>query len=56
MMQLTGQNRFTRSLSGGYEMTNGSRVRKLFFILIMLLIYAGPLSCHLGLHVIRESD
>ena len=31
MMQLTGQNRFTRSLSGGYKMTNGSRVRKLFF-------------------------
>ena len=24
MMQLTGQNRFTRSLSGGYKMTNGS--------------------------------
>ena len=31
MMQLTGQNRFTRSLSGGYKMTNGSCVRKLFF-------------------------
>ena len=31
MMQLTGQKRFTRSLSGGYKMTNGSRVRKLFF-------------------------
>ena len=31
MMQLTGQNRFTRSLSGGYKMMNGSRVRKLFF-------------------------
>ena len=31
MMQLTGQNQFTRSLSGGYKMTNGSRVRKLFF-------------------------
>ena len=31
MMQLTGQNRFTRSLSGGYKMTNGSHVRKLFF-------------------------
>ena len=30
MMQLTGQNRFTRSLSGGYKMTNGSRVCKLF--------------------------
>ena len=26
MMQLTGQNRFTRSLSGGYKMTNGSHV------------------------------
>ena len=25
-MQLTGQNWFTRSLSGGYKMTNGSRV------------------------------
>ena len=25
MMQLTGQNRFTRSLSGSYKMTNGSR-------------------------------
>ena len=24
-MQLTGQNRFTRSLSGGYKTTNGSR-------------------------------
>ena len=31
MMQLTGKNRFTRSLSGGYKMMNGSRVRKLFF-------------------------
>ena len=31
MMQLTDQNRFTRSLSGGYKMANGSRVRKLFF-------------------------
>ena len=31
MMQLTGQNWFTRSLSGGYKMTNGSRVRKSFF-------------------------
>ena len=30
IMQLTGQNRFTRSLSGGYKMTNGS-VHKLFF-------------------------
>ena len=30
MMQLTGQNRFTRSLSGGYKMMNGS-VHKLFF-------------------------
>ena len=30
MMQLTGQNWFTRSLSGGYKMTYGSRVRKLF--------------------------
>ena len=27
MMHLTDQNRFTRSLSGGYKMTNGSRVR-----------------------------
>ena len=27
MQQMTGQNRFTRSLSGGYKMTNGSRVR-----------------------------
>ena len=26
MMQLSGQNWFTRSLSGGYKMTNGSRV------------------------------
>ena len=25
MMQLTGQNRFTRTLSGSYKMTNGSR-------------------------------
>ena len=25
MMQLTGQNRLTRSLSGTYKMTNGSR-------------------------------
>ena len=31
MMQVTGQNRFTRSLSGGYKMMNGSHVRKLFF-------------------------
>ena len=31
MMQLTSQNRFTRSLSGGYKMANGSCVRKLFF-------------------------
>ena len=31
MMQLTGQNQFTRSLSGGYRMTNGSCVRQLFF-------------------------
>ena len=31
MMQLTGQNWSTKSLSGGYKMTNGSRVRKLFF-------------------------
>ena len=30
MMQLTGQNWFTRSLSGRYKMTDGSRVRKLF--------------------------
>ena len=30
MMQLTGQNWFMRSLSGGFKMTNGSRVRKLF--------------------------
>ena len=30
-MQFAGQNRFTRSLSGGYKMTNGSHVRKLFF-------------------------
>ena len=28
-MQFTRQNRFTRSCSGGYKMTNGSRVRKL---------------------------
>ena len=31
MTKLTWQNRFTRSLSGGYKMTNSSRVRKLFF-------------------------
>ena len=31
MMQLTGQNWFTRSLSGSYKMMNGSRVRNLFF-------------------------
>ena len=31
MMQLTGQNQFTRSLSGSHKMTNGSCVRKLFF-------------------------
>ena len=31
VMQLTGQSQFTRSLSGGYKMMNGSRVRKLFF-------------------------
>ena len=31
IMQLTGQKRFMRSLSGGYKMTNGSRVRKLFW-------------------------
>ena len=31
MIQLTGQNQFKRSLSGGYKMTNGSCVRKLFF-------------------------
>ena len=30
MMQLTGQSQFTRSLSGGYKITNGSHVRKLF--------------------------
>ena len=30
MMQWTGQNWFTSSLSGSYKMTNGSRVRKLF--------------------------
>ena len=30
-MQLTCQNGFARSLSGGYKMTNGSHVRKLFF-------------------------
>ena len=29
MMQLTGQNGFMRSLSGGYKMMNGSRVGKL---------------------------
>ena len=29
MKQLTSQNRFMRRLSGGYKMTNGSRVRKL---------------------------
>ena len=28
-VQLTGQNRFTRSFSGGYKMMNGSCVRKL---------------------------
>jgi len=32
MMQLTGQNQFTRSLSGGYKMMNGSRVHNLFFM------------------------
>ena len=26
-MQLTSKNRFTRSLSGGYKMTNGNHVR-----------------------------
>ena len=26
MVQFTGQNRFTRSLSGGYKMMNGSHV------------------------------
>ena len=31
MMQLTGQNRFASILSGGYEVMNGSHVRKLFF-------------------------
>ena len=31
MMQLAGQNWFTRSLSGSYKMTNDSRVHKLFF-------------------------
>ena len=31
MMQLTGQNWFTRSLSCSYKMTNGSPVHKLFF-------------------------
>ena len=31
MMQLTGQNWFTKRLSGRYKMTNGSRVCKLFF-------------------------
>ena len=30
-MQLTGQNRFTRILSGSYRITNGIRVLKLFF-------------------------
>ena len=30
-MQLTSQNQFMRSLSGGYKRTNGSRVCKLFF-------------------------
>ena len=29
-MLLTGQNQFTRGLSGSYKMTNGSHVRKLF--------------------------
>ena len=29
-LQLTGRNRFTRSFSGSYKMTNGSRVCKLF--------------------------
>jgi len=28
-MQFTHQNQYTRSFSGGYKMTNGSRVRKL---------------------------
>ena len=28
MMKLTGQNPFTKSLSGGYKITNGSHVRK----------------------------
>ena len=28
-MQLTCRNRFKRSFSGGYKVTNGSRVRKL---------------------------
>ena len=28
MKQLTSQNRFIRSLSGGYKMTNGSHVHK----------------------------
>ena len=28
---MTGQNRFARSLSGGYKITNGSGVHKLFF-------------------------
>jgi len=32
MMQLTSQDRFMRSLSGRYKMTNGSRVRKLLFM------------------------
>ena len=31
MMQLTGQKRFTDSLSSGYKMMNGNRVRKLLF-------------------------
>ena len=31
MMQLTGQNWFTRSLTGGYKMTNGSHVHKLLW-------------------------
>ena len=31
MMQLTGRNWFTRSLSGSYKMMNSSRARKLFF-------------------------
>ena len=32
MMRFTGQNRFTRSLSGGYKIMNGSCVHKLFFL------------------------